>query len=114
MESLRRDSCVGRRLRESSTLKILDTGLIFSRCMAKGCEPSFNSFPPISLSAPNNKSLNTILELAKAELERQVNIRILSEVPYRPFTIKLISVVFTNKWRLMVNCRLLKSVFSEK
>ena len=105
---------MGRRLRESSTLKTLDTGPIFSLWMATGCELSFNSFPPISLSAPNNKSLNTNLELAKAELERQVKMRILSEVPYRPFTINLISVVFTNKWRLMVNCRLLKSVFSEK
>ena len=85
----------------------LDAGPMVSRWMTTGYELPFNSVPPTPLSASNNKSLNTNLEFARAEIERQVKMGILSEVPYRPFIINPISVVFTNKWRLVVDCRLL-------
>ena len=40
-------------------------------------------------------------------MARQVKCGILSEVSYKPAVINLISCFFTNKWRLVVDCRLL-------
>ena len=87
--------------------QILDAGSMVNRWMTTGYELPFNSVPTTPLSASNNKSLSTNLEFARAEIERQVKMGILSEVPYKPFIINPISVVFSNKWRLVVDCRLL-------
>ena len=85
----------------------LDVGPMVSRWMTTGYELPFNSVPPTPLSASNNKSLSTNIDFARAEIVRQVNMGILSEVAYKPFIVNPISVVFTNKWRLVVDCRLL-------
>ena len=47
------------------------------------------------------------LAFAREELQRQVKAGILSEVSVRPHIVNPISCVFTNKWRLVVDCRLL-------
>jgi len=63
--------------------------------------------PTKSLSAKNNKSCLNNLEFAREELVRQVKSGILLEVSYKPAVINPISYVFTNKWRLVVDSRLL-------
>ena len=47
------------------------------------------------------------MAFAREELQRQVKAGILSEVSVRPHIVNPISCVFTNKWRLVVDCRLL-------
>ena len=85
----------------------LDAGPMVSRWMRSGYELPFATIPPIARSASNNKSLFTNITFARAEIVRQVKMGILSEVPWKPFIINPISVVFTNKWRMVVDCRLL-------
>ena len=85
----------------------LDAGPMVSRWSRTGYELPFASIPPNPLSAPNNKSLYDNLTFARAEVGRQVKMGILSEVSWRPFIVNPISVDFTNKWRLVVDCRLL-------
>ena len=47
------------------------------------------------------------LSFAREQLKQQVKAGILSEVSERSIVINPISCVFTNKWRLVVDCRLL-------
>ena len=65
--------------------------------MTTGYELPFASLPPTPRSASNNRSLFDNLDFARAEIGRQVKIGILSEVPWKPFIINPISVVFTDK-----------------
>ena len=46
-----------------------------------GYEIPFDSLPSANLSACNNKSMTVNLDFAKAEIARQVEMGILSEVP---------------------------------
>ena len=78
-----------------------------SRWMETGYELPFSSIPPNPLSANNNKSLFSNINFAAEEIDRQVKMGILSEVPWKPFIVNPISVVYSNKWRLVVDCRLL-------
>ena len=75
--------------------------------LTTGYEIPFTQVPTKFLSAKNNKSCYDNLQFAREELCRQVKSGILSEVSYKPAVINPISCVFTNKWRLVVDCRLL-------
>merc|ERR1712112_445934 len=68
----------------------------------KLCSGKFEIYP-----ARNNLQSTTNLKFARAELKRQVSMGILSEVPWKPYIINPISCVYSNKWRLVVDCRLL-------
>ena len=84
-------------------------------CWMKTCyELPFASIPSKPLSALNNKSLHVNIEFAIAEIEREVKCGILSEVPWKPFIANPISVVYTNKWRLVVDCRLLNPFLQKR
>ena len=79
-----------------------------------GYELPFSSVLPKAMSAPNNRSLFTNLEFAEAEIGRQVEMGILSEVPWKPFVINPISVVYTNKWPLVMDCRLINPYITKR
>ena len=87
--------------------KKLDAGPMVTRWLTTGYEIPFTQVPTKFLSAQNNKSCLDNLQFAREELKRQVNCGILSEVSYKPKITNPISCVFTNKWRLVVDCRLL-------
>ena len=78
-----------------------------TRWLTTGYEIPFTQLPPKFLGAKNNKSYINNLDFTREELQRQVKCGILSEVPYRPLVVNLISCVYSNKWRLVVDCRLL-------
>ena len=88
-------------------IKILDAGPMVTRWVTSGYEIPFSKVPKKPLSAKNNKSCFNNLDFAREELQRQVNCGILSEVLYKPLVVNPISCVFSNKWRLVVDCRLL-------
>ena len=87
--------------------KTLDAGPMVTWWLTTGYEIPFTKVPTKSLSAKNNKSCLNNLQFATKELARQVKSGILLEVSYNPAVINPISCVFTNKWRLVVDCRLL-------
>ena len=72
--------------------KTFDAGPMLTRWLATGYEIQFTQVPT---------------KFAREELYRQVKSGILSEVSYKPAVINPISCVFTNKWRLVLDCRLL-------
>ena len=78
-----------------------------TRWLTTGYEIPFFKVPRKPLCARNNKSCVHNLDFAREELQRQVNCGILSEVPYEPLVVYPISCVYSNKWRLVVDCRLL-------
>ena len=87
--------------------KKLDAGLMVIWWLTTGYEIPFTQAPTKFLLAKNNKSCLNNLQFVREELKRQVNAGILSEVPYKPKIIYSIYCIFTNKWRLVVDCRLL-------
>jgi len=87
--------------------KTLDAGPMVTRWLTTGYEIPFTKVTIRYLSAKNNKLCLNNLQFAREELARQVKSGILSEVSYKPAVINPISCVFTNKWRLVVVCRLL-------
>ena len=87
--------------------KTLDAGPMVSRWLKIGYEIPFSKVPKKLLSAPNNKSCLTNMQFACEVIDKQVKARILSEVNNRPRIINLISCVYSNKWCLVVDCRLL-------
>ena len=92
----------------------LEAGPMVICWMTTGYELPFTSIPPKPLSAPNNKSLHTNIDFAITEIERQVKCGILSEFPWKPFIVNPISVVYTNKWRLVVDCGLLNPFLQKR
>ena len=70
-------------------------------------EIPFTQVPTKFLFALNNKSCYVILQFLRKELKRQVKCGILSVVPCRLLIFNPIFFVFINKWRLVVDCRLL-------
>ena len=54
------------------------------------------------------------LDFAREELQRQVKCGVLSEVTYILLIVNPISCVYTNKWRLVVNCRLLNPYVAKR
>ena len=87
--------------------KTLDSGPMVTRWLTSGYEIPFSKVPTAPLSAKNNKSCRVNLEFARAEIKKQVSMGVLSEVPWKPYIVNPISCVFSNKWRLVVDCRLL-------
>ena len=71
-----------------------------SRWIKTRYEIPFDMLPDTNLSAHNNKSVKVSIEFA-----RQVQMGILSEISWRPRSINPISLVWSNKWQLMINCR---------
>ena len=61
--------------------KTLDAGPMVSRWIETGYEIPFNSVPSQYLYASNNKSMSDNIQFAWAEIQRQVSMGILSEVP---------------------------------
>ena len=94
--------------------KTLDAGPMVTRWLTSGYEIPFTQLPPKFLSAKNNKSCTDNLAFAREELQRQVKCGILSEVPYRPLVVNPISCVYSNKWRLVVDCRLLNPYVAKR
>ena len=88
--------------------KTLDAGPMVTRWLSSGYEIPFTQVPTKSLSAKNNKSCYDNLQFAREELKRQVKCGILSEVSYKPKIINPISCIFTNMWRLVVDCQSVK------
>ena len=78
-----------------------------TRWLTTGYEIPFTQAPTKLLSAKNNKSCYNNIQFTREELKRQVKCGILSEVSYTPQIINPISCVYTNKWRLVVDGRLL-------
>ena len=87
--------------------KTLDAGPIIPRGLSTGYKIPFTKVPTKMLSAKNNKSCYNNIDFVREELQRQVKCGIISEVSYRPHIVNPISCVFTNKWRLIVDCTLL-------
>ena len=94
--------------------KTLDAGPMVTRWLTSGYEIPFTQLPPKFLGAKNNKSCINNLDFAREELQRQVKCGILSEVPYRPLVVNPISCVYSNKWRLVVDCRLLNPYVAKR
>merc|ERR1711867_36193 len=94
--------------------KTLDAGPMVTRWLTTGYEIPFTQPPPKFISAKNNKSCINNLDFAREELQRQVKCGILSEVPYRPLVVNPISCVYSNKWRLVVDCRLLNPYVAKR
>ena len=94
--------------------KTLDAGPMVTQWLSTGYEIPFTQVPTKMLSAKNNKSCFNNLAFAREELQRQVKCGILSEVSYRPHIVNPISCVFTNKWRLVVDCRLLNPYVAKR
>ena len=93
--------------------KTLDAGPMVTRWLTSGYEIPFTQLPSKSLSARNNKSCIDNLAFAREELKRQVKSGILSKVSYQPLVVNPILCVYSNKWRLVVDCRLL-NLYVEK
>ena len=87
--------------------KTLDSGPMVTRWLTSGYEIPFSKVPTAPLSARNNKSCRVNIDFARAEIKKQVSMGVLSEVPWKPYIVNPISCVFSNKWRLVVDCRLL-------
>ena len=94
--------------------KTLDAGLIVTHWLTTGYEIPFIKVPRKPLSAKNNRSCISNLDFAREELQRQVKCGILSEVTYRPLIVNPISCVYSNKWRLVVDCRLLNPYVAKR
>ena len=94
--------------------KILDAGPMVTRWLTTGYEIPFSKVPQKPLSAKNNKSCINNLDFAREELQRQVNCGILSEVSYKPLVVNPISCVYSNKWHLVVDCRLLNPYVTKR
>ena len=84
------------------------------RWLTTGYEIPFTKVPIKSLSARNNRSYINNLDFAREEVQRQVKCGVLSEVTYRPLIVNPISCVFTNKWRLVVDYRLLNPYVAKR
>ena len=82
--------------------------------LTTGYEIPFIQVPTKPLFAKNNQSCINNLAFAREELQRQVKAGILSEVSDRPYIVNPISCVFTNKWRLVVDCRLLNPYVTKR
>ena len=85
----------------------LDAGPMVTRWLTTGYEIPFAQIPKSRLSARNNRSCLVNIDIARAEIKKQVSMGVLSEVPWKPYIVNPISVVYSNKWRLVVDCRLL-------
>ena len=94
--------------------KTLDAGPMVTRWLTTGYEIPFTRLPKKRLSAKNNRSCINNLDFAREELQRQVKCGVLSEVTERPLIVNPISCVFTNKWRLVVDCRLLNPYVAKR
>ena len=94
--------------------KTLDAGPMVISWLTTSYEIPFTQVPTKMLFAKNNKSCIDNLAFARKELQRQVKCGILSEVPFRPHIVNPISCVYTNKWRLVVNCRLLNPYVAKR
>ena len=92
----------------------LNSGPMVTRWLKSGYEIPFTELPARPLSANNNKSCRDNLTFAREELKRQVDSGILSKVSYRPLVINPISCVYSNKWRLVVDCRLLNPYVAKR
>ena len=67
-----------------------------------GYRLEFTSVPLASL-LPNNRSAREALEFVKTELERLEAMGCIEKVVERPHIVNPLSVVFSNKWRLVLN-----------
>ena len=67
-----------------------------------GYSLEFTSVPLASL-LPNNRSAREALEFVKTELERLEAMGCIEKVVERPHIVNPLSVVFSNKWRLVLN-----------
>ena len=85
-----------------------------TRSLTTGYEIQFTQVPTKMLFAKNDKSCFDNLAFAREELQRQVKCGILSEVSFRPHIMNPILCVFTNKWRLVVDCRLLNPYVAKR
>ena len=85
----------------------LDTGPMVSWWLETGYEIPFSTVPAHQLSAPNNKSCRDNIVCAREEIQHQVRMGVLSEVPWKPRIINPITCVYSNNWRLVIDCRLL-------
>ena len=85
----------------------LNAGPMVSRWLEYGYEIPFSSIPTNQLSAPNNKSCRDNLSFARAEVQNQVKMGVLSEVDWKPKIINPITCVYSTKWHLVIDCRLL-------
>ena len=74
--------------------------------ITSGYEISFISVPTVFIYVCNNKSMYDNFDFARSEIQRQVDMGILSKVSWNPLVINPINVVWTNKWHLLVDCRL--------
>ena len=54
------------------------------------------------------------IDFARAEIMRQVKMGILTEVSWEPRIINPISVVWSNKWRLVIDCQLLNPFVTKR
>ena len=94
--------------------KTLDAGPMVTHWLTTGYEIPFTKVPMKPLSAKNNRSCINNLDFAREELQRQVKCGILSEVTYRPLVVNPILCVYSNKWRLVVDCRLLNPYVAKR
>ena len=95
-------------------LKTLDTGPMVLRWITSGYEIPFDTVPSCYLSAPNNKSSTVNIDFVRSEIAKQVVMGVLSEVPWRPRVINPLTATFSNKWCLVMDCKLLNPFITKR
>ena len=95
-------------------IETLDAGPMVSRWIAKGYNIPFDTVPSGYLSAPNNKSSFDHIDFVRSEIANQVSMGLLSEVPWRPKVTNPLTATYSNKWRLVMDCRLLNPFVTKR
>ena len=86
---------------------VLDAGPIVCKWVKNGYTPPFFKEPTRNVHTKNNKSALMNQEFLESEILEFLRKAIISEVFEPPHIINPLSVVYSNKWRCVFDCRLI-------
>ena len=94
--------------------EVLDCGPMISNWLEFGYRVPFHSLPDQPLEERNNKSARDRLSFVREEIGNLLKSGVIREAAAKPMIVNPLSAVYSNKWRLVFDCRLLNQFVTKR